>query len=84
MKDLVAADQAAEVAVLAAATPIVARIMAAEMVGMTTIPAVHLRLDRVRWVATSAASAAKRGTGRATAGPSRRRKRRIWLRRKSH
>jgi hypothetical protein len=64
-------DQAAEVAELAAAAPIVA----AEMAGTTAIPAVHLRLDQARWVATSAASATKRGTLRVIAGPSQRRRR---------
>jgi hypothetical protein len=58
-------DQAAEA--MAAAAPI----MAAGMVGTTAIQAVHLRLDLARWVATSATSTARRGTGRAIASPNR-------------
>jgi hypothetical protein len=60
-------DQAAETVVVAAVAPIVAGVVAAEMVGMIATPAVQSRLDWARWVVTSVA---KRGTGRATAGPS--------------
>jgi hypothetical protein len=51
--------------------------------GTTTIPAIHLRLDRARWGTTSAASVAKRGTWRVIAGPSRRRRRHTLRKRKN-
>jgi hypothetical protein len=49
-----------------AVAPIVVGDVAAEMVGMTVIPAGHLRLDRARW---GAISAARKGTGPVIAGP---------------
>jgi hypothetical protein len=72
-------DQAAD----AAAAPIVAEVVAAGMVGTTAIQAVRLHLDLARWVKTSAASEARRGTGRATVGPNRRGKRRSLRKKKS-
>jgi hypothetical protein len=75
MKDpVVAADQAAQVAAVAAMAPIVAGVVAAEMTVMITTPMVRLGQDRAKWGMTSAASSARRGTGPVTAGPSQRRR----------
>jgi hypothetical protein len=75
------ADQASETA--AAATPIMAEVVAAGMAGTTVIQVVRLRLDLARWVTTSVAGAARRGTGCVTAGPNQRGKRRTLQKKKS-
>jgi hypothetical protein len=62
-------DEAAEAAAAVAATPIMAEVVAVGMAGTIAIQAVHLRLDLARWAATSAASAARMGTGHAIAAP---------------
>jgi hypothetical protein len=62
---------------------IVARVVATEMAGTTATPAIQLCPDWARWGVTSAASAAKRGTGHVIAGPSRRRRRRTPRKRKN-